>query len=100
MFISLQKSQLRESMFDDYPERTKYDKKARNYRYLYDVDFSKYHWNDLTLKERDYWRGLVQIDEECVNEKKLQEHHARDERARRQKNRGLHRRTHPPQQGG
>ena len=51
-------------MFDGYPERTKYDKKARNYRYLYDVDFKKYHWNDLTLKERDYWRGLVQIDEQ------------------------------------
>ena len=48
----------------EYPERTKYDKKARNYRYMYDVDFRKYHWNDLTLKERDYWRGLVQLDEE------------------------------------
>ena len=48
----------------EYPERTKYDKKARNYRYKYDIDFNKYHWNDLTLKERDYWRGLVQIDEE------------------------------------
>ena len=54
-------------MFNDhpeYPERTKYDKKARNYRYKYDVDFKKYHWNDLDLKEKDYWRGLVQIDEE------------------------------------
>jgi hypothetical protein len=50
-------------MFNDYPERTRYDKKARNYRYLYDFDFSKYHWNDLPLKERDYWRGLVQKDE-------------------------------------
>ena len=49
-------------MFNDYPERTRYDKRARNYRYLYDFDFSKYHWNDLPLKERDYWRGLVQID--------------------------------------
>jgi len=47
-----------------YPDRTCYDKKARNYRYKYDTDFKKYHWNDLTLKERDYWRGLVQIDEE------------------------------------
>ena len=45
-----------------YPDYTIYDKKARNYRYLYDFDFSKYHWNDLPLKERDYWRGLVQID--------------------------------------
>ena len=54
-------------MFNDhpeYPERTKYDKKARNYRYKYDIDFKKYHWNDLELKERDYWRGLVQMDEE------------------------------------
>ena len=54
-------------MFNDhpeYPERTKYDRKARNYRYRYDVDFKKYHWNDLDLKERDYWRGLVQMDEE------------------------------------
>ena len=48
----------------EYPERTKYDKKARNYRYMYDADFKKYHWNDLSLKEKDYWRGLVQIDEE------------------------------------
>ena len=51
-------------MFDGYPERTKYDKRARNYRYKYDIDFKKYHWNDLDLKEKDYWRGLVQIDEE------------------------------------
>ena len=51
-------------MFNGYPERTKYDKKARNYRYLYDVDFKKYHWNDLPLKEHDYWRGLVQKDEQ------------------------------------
>ena len=51
-------------MFDGYPERTKYDKKARNYRYKYDVDFKKYHWNDLDLKEKDYWRGLVQKDEQ------------------------------------
>jgi len=54
-------------MFNDhpeYPERTKYDRKAPNYRYRYDVDFKKYHWNDLTLKDRDYWRGLVQMDEE------------------------------------
>ena len=46
----------------EYPERTHYDKKARNYRYRYDIDFKKYHWNDLSLKERDYWRGLVQVD--------------------------------------
>ena len=54
-------------MFNDhpeYPERTKYDRRARNYRYRYDIDFKKYHWNDLDLKERDYWRGLVQMDEE------------------------------------
>ena len=86
-------------MSDDYPERTKYDKKARNYRYKYDIDFKKYHWNDLTLKERDYWRGLVQIDEEYAKEK-LQGRHARDGRARLQKNRGLHRRTDTSQQGG
>jgi hypothetical protein len=46
----------------EYPERTHYDKRARNYRYKYDIDFNKYHWNELSLKERDYWRGLVQID--------------------------------------
>ena len=51
-------------MFDGYPERTRYDKKARNYRYMHDFDFKKYHWNDLPLKERDYWRGLVQKDEQ------------------------------------
>ena len=89
-------------MFNDhpeYPERTKYDKKARNYRYMYDIDFRKYHWNDLTLKERDYWRSLVQIDEEHAKEK-FQSRHARDERARFPKNKGIHRRTHSPQQGG
>ena len=48
----------------EYPERTKYDKRARNYRYRYDVDFKKYHWNDLSLKDKDYWRSLVQMDEE------------------------------------
>jgi len=83
----------------EYPERTKYDKRARNYRYRYDIDFKKYHWNDLTLKERDYWRGLVQIDEEYAKEK-LQGRHARDGRARFPKNRGVHRRTHLPKQGG
>ena len=89
-------------MFNDhpeYPERTKYDKKARNYRYKYDIDFKTYHWNDLTLKERDYWRSLVQIDEEHAKEK-FQSRHARDERARFPKNKGIHRRTHLPQQGG
>jgi len=85
-------------MLNDYPERTKYDKKARNYRYKYDIDFKKYHWNDLTLKERDYWRSLVQIDEDYAKEK-LQRRHERDERTRRQKNKGIHRRTHSPQQG-
>ena len=83
----------------EYPERTKYDKRARNYRYKYDVDFKKYHWNDLTLKDRDYWRGLVQMDEEHAKEK-LQGRHARDGRARLQKNKGIHRRTPLPQQGG
>jgi len=80
----------------EYPDRTYYDKKARSYRYKYDVDFKKYHWNDLTLKERDYWRGLVQIDEEYAK-KKFQGRYERDERTRFPKNRGLHRRTHPPQ---
>ena len=56
----------------EYPEKTKYDKRARNYRYKYDVDFKKYHWNDLTLKDRDYWRGLVQIDEELYEQKRSQ----------------------------
>ena len=47
-----------------YPDYTRYDKRARNYRYLYDTDFKKFHWNDLDLKERDYWRGRVQQDEQ------------------------------------
>ena len=47
-----------------YPDYTRYDKTARNYRYLYDTDFKKLHWNDLDLKERDYWRGRVQQDEQ------------------------------------
>ena len=55
----------------EYPERTKYDKRARNYRYKYDFDFKKYHWNDLSLKDRDYWRGLVQIDEELYEQTRL-----------------------------
>jgi hypothetical protein len=33
-------------------------------RYFNDISFKKYHWNDLTIKERDHWRGLVQIEEE------------------------------------
>ena len=86
-------------MLNDYPERTKYDKKARNYRYKYDIDFKKYHWNDLTLKERDYWRGLVQIDEEYAKER-LQGRHERVGLARRHQNKGIHRRTPLPQQGG
>jgi len=85
--------------YPEYPERTKYDKKARNYRYKYDIDFKKYHWNDLTLKDRDYWRGLVQIDEEYAKER-FQGRHARDGRTRLPKNRGVHRRTHSLQQGG
>ena len=56
----------------EYPERTCYDKKARNYRYRYDIDFKKYHWNDLSLKERDYWRGLVQVDKELNEQKRSQ----------------------------
>ena len=83
----------------EYPERTRYDKKARNYRYKYDIDFKKYHWNDLTLKDRDYWRGLVQIDEEYAKEK-FQRRHERNERARFPKNKRIHRRTNSPQQGG
>ena len=52
-----------------YPEFTRFDKKAKNMRYFQDTDFHKYHWNDLTIKERDYWRGLVQIDEEDAKER-------------------------------
>ena len=58
---------------EEYPERTKYDKKARNYRYKYDVDFKKYHWNDLSLKDKDYWRSLVQMDEELNEQSRLKE---------------------------
>jgi len=57
----------------EYPERTQYDKKARNYRYRYDYEFKKYHWNDLPLKDRDYWRGLVQIDEKLREQSRPQE---------------------------
>ncbi len=70
-------------MFDDYPERTKYDKRARNYRYKYDADFKKYHWNDLDLKEKDYWRGLVQIDEELYEQTRFKKKKAqRQEKSR------------------
>jgi hypothetical protein len=48
----------------DYPNSTRYDKRARSMRYFNDISFKKYHWNDLTIKERDHWRGLVQIEEE------------------------------------
>jgi hypothetical protein len=47
-----------------YPDYTRHDKRARHYRYLYDADYKKFHWNDLDLKERDYWRGRVQQDEQ------------------------------------
>ena len=46
-----------------YPEFTRFDKKAKNMRYFQDVDFHKQHWNDLTINERDYWRGLVHLEE-------------------------------------
>jgi hypothetical protein len=62
----------------EYPGKTCFDKKARNYRYLFDREnFRKARWEELTLKERDYWRGLVQIDEEYAKERfqKRNEHY-------------------------
>ena len=81
-----------------YPEFTRFDKKAKNMRYFQDTDFHKYHWNDLTTKERDYWRGLVQIEEEDAKER-IQRRHARDERTFRHQNTRTHRRSNSIQQG-
>ena len=42
-------------------EETKYDKQAKNLRYRFDRDgFKKARWEQLTHKEKDYWRGCVQ----------------------------------------
>tara|TARA_R100001594_G_scaffold7561_4_gene20368 strand:+ start:4681 stop:5046 length:366 start_codon:yes stop_codon:yes gene_type:complete len=65
----------------DYPGLTRYDKRARNMRYFNDIHFKKYHWNDLTIKERDYWRSLVQIEEEDAKEG-IQGRYERDDRKR------------------
>jgi hypothetical protein len=73
-----------------YPEFTRFDKKAKNMRYFYDADFHKCHWNDLTTKERDYWRGLVQIEEEDAK-KRVQRRHERTYRKRWSKDHGTQR---------
>ena len=42
-------------------EETKYDKQAKNLRYRFDRDgFKKARREQLTHKEKDYWRGCVQ----------------------------------------
>ena len=42
-------------------EETKYDKQAKNLRDRFDRDgFKKARWEQLTHKEKDYWRGCVQ----------------------------------------
>tara|TARA_R110002020_G_scaffold241571_1_gene454799 strand:- start:153 stop:329 length:177 start_codon:yes stop_codon:yes gene_type:complete len=42
-------------------EETKYDKQAKNLRYRSDREgFKKARWEQLVLKEKDYWRGRVQ----------------------------------------
>ena len=40
---------------------TRYDKQAKNLRYRFDKDgFRRARWEQLTRKEKDYWRGRVQ----------------------------------------
>jgi hypothetical protein len=42
-------------------EETKYDKQAKNLRYRFDKDgFKQARWEQLGLKEKDYWRSRVQ----------------------------------------
>ena len=42
-------------------EETKYDKQAKNLRYRFDKNgFKQARWEQLGLKEKDYWRSLVQ----------------------------------------
>ena len=81
-----------------YPEFTRFDKKAKNMRYFQDDDFHKHHWNDLTIKERDFWRGLVQLEEEDAKER-IQRRHERDERTFRHQNSNSRQRSNTIQQG-
>jgi len=76
-----------------YPDITRFDKKAKNMRYFDDVDFHKHHWNDLTTKERDYWRGLVQLEEEDAKTR-IQRRSQRHERKRHDKDTRIHQRPH------
>ena len=40
---------------------TKYDKQAKNLRYRFDKDgFKQSRWEQLDIKEKDYWRSRVQ----------------------------------------
>jgi hypothetical protein len=42
-------------------DHTRWDKPAKNLRYKCDKkDFHRKRWEDLSIKERDYWRGRVQ----------------------------------------
>jgi len=42
-------------------EETKYDKPAKSLRYRFDKEgFKKARWEQLSIKEKDYWRGCVQ----------------------------------------
>ena len=81
-----------------YPNVTRFDKKAKNMRYFQDEDFHKHHWNDLTIKERDYWRGLVQLEEEDAKER-IQRRHERNERTFRHQNSNSRQRSNTIQQG-
>ena len=81
-----------------YPEFTRFDKKAKNMRYFQDADFHKCHWNDLTTKERDYWRGLVQLEEEDAKTR-IQRRHERNERTFRHQNSNSRQRSNTIQQG-
>jgi hypothetical protein len=42
-------------------DETKYDKPAKSLRYRFDKEgFKKARWEQLSIKEKDYWRGRVQ----------------------------------------
>jgi|TARA_R100001460_G_scaffold243_5_gene1071 hypothetical protein len=48
---------------------TVYDKRAKNLRYVSDKKgFKQSRWEDLTEKERDYWRARIQQSDQDRNE--------------------------------
>jgi|TARA_R100001224_G_scaffold61223_1_gene36556 hypothetical protein len=50
-------------------ETTVYDKRAKNLRYKVDkTGFKHSRWEDLSEKERDYWRARIQQSDQDKDE--------------------------------